>query len=64
MTTAQDFARWEQQGHGMTVAQLTYAISDCCNVSATLEAAQVCGGYYRDQACTFRTELRKRQAAL
>jgi hypothetical protein len=61
--TAEDFAKWQKQAKGMTIAQLDYAIKDCREAAAAMAThpAPNKEGYYIDQLLTFSQEKLSRK---
>jgi hypothetical protein len=67
--TTPDFASLKTRARKMSDAALQYSAddaSDAANMAEDLEKAgcrvQKSGGYYRDEASVYRTELRRREA--
>lgn len=68
-TTQLDFAATKQRARRMTLDALRFSANDAAEAAEMAEALEQAGcpvsktgGYYRDEAGVYRTELRRREA--
>ena len=61
--TAADFTRWEQHATECSSASLHYIVQDCFKAAEAMKNGNpIKEGYYRDQGCTYYSEIQRRQS--
>lgn len=61
--TAEDFTRWKDAAKAMTYAALLWSIRDALAASRAVDSHDpISGGRYRDEACTYQSEINARAA--